>query len=235
MATSVTPFQDVHLDPSRADMTSSHVVLSHVTWATYQALLADMGDQRVARLTYDQGMLEITMPSSLHEIVNRLLERIVNVLTEELHMSVIALGSTTLERAALRRGVEPDSCFYIAQAAQVDPTTPTIGQDVPLDLVIEVDITSFSTHRIEVYKALQVAEVWRYTRQAIEILHLQQGTYVSCTHSPTFPMLSSTMLWHWVEQGRLATDYNTVNRIVRAWIRTWQDEQPSAHLPAEAP
>src|SRR6202795_2274332 len=104
MAATLTPLQDFSIDTSLADMTSHHVVLSHVTWSTYQALLADMGDQRAARLTYDQGTLEITMPSPLHEIVNRLLERIVNVLTEELHMSVIALGSTTVERATMRRG-----------------------------------------------------------------------------------------------------------------------------------
>jgi Uma2 family endonuclease len=210
------------------------VVLHAVSWDTYQALLADMGEQRASRLTYDQGTLEIIMPSKLHEIVNRLLERIVNVLTEELNLSVIALGSTTVERVELQRGVEPDSSFYITKAAQVDPAAPTVSIDLPLDLVIEVDITSSSSHRLAVYQALQIVEVWRYTSQTIHILHLQHGTYVPCTRSPTFPMLSTTLLWDLVEQGRLSQDYNTVNRAVRACVRAWQQQATYPADPQES-
>lgn len=60
------------------------VVLHNVSWQTYQALLADMGEHRATRLAYDRGILEIKMPSKLHELINRLLERIITTLTEEL-------------------------------------------------------------------------------------------------------------------------------------------------------
>ncbi len=60
------------------------VVLHDVTWPTYQALLADMGAHRSARLAYDRGTLEIKLPSKLHELINRLLERMITALTEEL-------------------------------------------------------------------------------------------------------------------------------------------------------
>lgn len=39
------------------------VILHNVSWQTYQALLADMGEHRAARLAYNRGILEIKMPS----------------------------------------------------------------------------------------------------------------------------------------------------------------------------
>jgi Uma2 family endonuclease len=217
-----TPRADLQSEDVWRGRVTQHIVLPNVTWSTYQALLADLGDQRSVRLTYHQGTLEITMPSPLHEMINRLLERIVNVLTEELGMSVMALGSMTVDREDLRQGVEPDSCFYIQRATQINPSDPHFPSTLPLDLVIEVDITSSSSRRLEVYQRLQVAEVWRYTKQTLQIFHLQDGEYVASEYSRTFPMLSASVVWQFVDQGRLSNDYNTVNRAVRGWIRAWQ-------------
>ncbi len=65
--------------------TTQRVVLNHVSWQTYQALLTDLGNQRSTRLAYDRSVLEITMPSDLHEFIKHLLERIITALTEELN------------------------------------------------------------------------------------------------------------------------------------------------------
>jgi Uma2 family endonuclease len=97
------------------------VVLQPVSWQTYQALLADLGEHRSARLAYDRGTLEIKMPSKLHELINRLLERIIITLTEEYGMTVLSFGSTTFDSEAIAQGVEPDSCFYIQNAERVNP------------------------------------------------------------------------------------------------------------------
>jgi Uma2 family endonuclease len=103
-----------HLPPDdRGILQFPFVVLHNVTWLTYQSLLADMGEHRSARLAYDRGTLEIKMPSKLHELINRLLERIITTLTEELGMNVLSLGSTTFDFEDVEQGVEPDSCFYI--------------------------------------------------------------------------------------------------------------------------
>jgi Uma2 family endonuclease len=223
MATAL-PLDDLHMEGFFPGNVTQQIVLQPVTWRTYQALLADMGEHRAARLTYDQGVLTIKMPSKLHEVINRLLERIVNVVTEELGMSVLAFGSTTLDREDLLRGVEPDSCFYVQKAPTIDPTDPHLPGSVPLDLVIEVDITSSSNVRLDVYKRLHVGEIWRYTRQGMQILQFQDGEYVPCDASPTFPMLSVQVLQQFVEQGRVSRDFNSVNRAVRAWIQTWRHQ-----------
>jgi Uma2 family endonuclease len=130
------------------------IALHHVTWQTYQALLADMGEHRSARLAYDRGTLEIKMPSKLHELINRLLERIITALTEELEMSVLSLGSTTFASEASEQGVEPDSCFYIQNADRVNPEDNAPPPDCPPDLVVEVDITSSSRSRLNIYRKM---------------------------------------------------------------------------------
>jgi Uma2 family endonuclease len=77
---------------------TQHIVLEGVTWATYQALLKDLGDQRSTKLAYDQGVLEIIMPSDLHEFISRFLEAMIRTLTDELGLKIRGYGSTTLDR-----------------------------------------------------------------------------------------------------------------------------------------
>ncbi len=103
--------------PNQQD--TQRVVLHNISWQTYQAMLTDMGDHRAARLAYDHGTLEIIMPSDLHEFIKHLLERIVVALTEELNLKVRGVGSVTLDREDLEKGVEPDSGFYIQNASQI--------------------------------------------------------------------------------------------------------------------
>ncbi len=87
----------ITLSPSLRQQTQ-HIVLEGATWTTYQALLKDLGNHRASRLAYDQGVLEIIMPSDLHEFINRILEAIVRALTEELNLRLRGYGSTILER-----------------------------------------------------------------------------------------------------------------------------------------
>lgn len=96
---------------------TQRVTLQNVSWQTYQALLADAGNHRSSRLAYDRGVLEITMPSDLHEFIKHLLERFIIALTEELNLKVRGVGSVTLDREDLAQAVEPDAGFYIQNAS----------------------------------------------------------------------------------------------------------------------
>jgi Uma2 family endonuclease len=195
------------------------VVLHNVTWQTYQALLSDMGAHRSARLAYNRGTLEIKMPSKLHELINRLLERIITTLTEELGMSVLSLGSTTFDSEAVEQGVEPDSCFYIQNAGRVNPEDKAPPQDCPPDLVVEVDITSSSRSRLNIYKTMNVPEIWRYSSQGLEILQFHEGEYVECEYSATFTLLSAEILKDFLERGRQSKNHNSLINELRIWLR----------------
>ena len=214
---------DLQVDDLQGKVTQ-RVVLENISWQTYQAMLTDMGDHRASRLTYDQGTLEIKMPSKLHEIINRLLELIITALVEELGLSIKGYGSTTLDRKDLQKGVEPDSCFYIQNAGRLHGLDPELPEDLPPDLAVEVDITSSSTRRMGIYKRLGVPEVWRYSKQEITISRLENEEYVKCEFSPTFRMISAEILAEFL-QHRQTTDDIEVIRFVRAWIREWHKRE----------
>lgn len=223
MVATPAPIDDLQVDNLQGKVTQK-VVLENVSWQTYQALLADLGDHRASRLTYDEGTLEIKMPSKLHEIINRLLELIITALVEELGLSIKGYGSTTLDREDLQKGVEPDSCFFIQNADRLQGLDPELPEDLPPDLAVEVDITSSSTRRMGIYQQLQVPEVWRYTKQGITISRWSDGGYVECEFSPTFPMISAAILAEFLQQRQTTDDIGVV-RYVRAWIREWQQHE----------
>jgi hypothetical protein len=50
------------------------VVFKNSTWQGYQQLLEVFGDRRAARITFDRGALEITMPLEEHGFSGRLIE-----------------------------------------------------------------------------------------------------------------------------------------------------------------
>ncbi len=197
---------------------TQRIVLEGITWETYQTLLKEMGDHRASLLAYDQGILEITMPSDLHELINRLLEAMVRALTEELNMKIKGYGSTTLNREDLRRGVEPDSCFYIQNVDRILGRKLNIKTDPPPDLAIEVDITSSSQRRFGIYLQLKVPEVWRYTEErGIVIYQLQANEYIEREFSPTFPMVSGAKIMQFLRLTETEDD-NGVIRALRRWI-----------------
>ena len=94
------------------DVCESRVVLSNISWETYERLLTDLEDCSAPRLSFDRGGLEIESLSFKHKLFNGAANLIVNVLAEELDKNWRGLGSTTYRREDFERGFEPDSCFY---------------------------------------------------------------------------------------------------------------------------
>ncbi|MFE4107356.1 Uma2 family endonuclease [Almyronema epifaneia] len=195
------------------------ITLSPISWQTYQAMLADMGDHRSTRTAYNQGTLTLKMPSKLHEIINRLLARIVKTLTEELDLEVVDVGSMTLVRPDLEKGAEPDTGFYLQNASRLEGLDPEIPEHLPPDLVIEVDITNPSTQRLEIYQALGVPEVWQYTKlRGLVIYQLRSPAYFEAEVSGVFPQVTAAQLNLFLEQ-RQSQGENQVIRAVRSWIQ----------------
>lgn len=199
---------------------SQRVVLPNISWETFEAMLTEMGDNRVTRVAYDQGMLEIMTPLMPHEHNKRLIEKLIDTLAEELGLNIKSIGSTTCKRKNMQRGVEPDSGFYIKnEPAMRSKQSLDLTIDPPPDLVIEVDYTSSSVDRLPIYKALGITEVWRYDEPTMLIYQLQGGNYIPCNDSPTFLNLPLT-----TEIPRfLAASLNVgeigMIRKFRAWIR----------------
>lgn len=203
------------------------VTLHGVSWQTYTRLLAELGDHRASRFAYDQGVLEITMPSDRHETHKKLLERMIETLTEELELPAKSFGSTTLNREDLERGAEPDSCYYIQHVSQIEGRQVDLTTDPPPDLILEVDISSPSSRRIDIYKQLGVPELWRYTGGTLQMNRLEDGDYVPCDPSPTFPIVTTVVINQFLQQAETQDD-TTFIRTWRRWIRQQSGAKPSA-------
>ena len=148
----------------------NRVLLTGVTWLTYEALLAD-AQSSSTRFTYDRGLLEIVSPSREHEHVKRLLGRMIDAATEELDIPISSGGSTTLKLDLKQRGVEPDECYYVANEPQMrghENYDPAV--DPPPDLVIEVDISRNSLDKFAIYADFDVPEIWTYEDDVVRVL-----------------------------------------------------------------
>ncbi len=140
--------------------------------------MQERSESRVPRFAYDRGVLEIMSPSPKHVRANRRMAQLVLAVCEVWELDAEDFGSTTYKREDVERGFEPDSCFYIENEPLVrDKDRLDLDVDPPPDLVIEIDVTSFSMNKLPLYASIDVPEVWRYEDAEIEILLLDGGSY----------------------------------------------------------
>ncbi|MFM2379281.1 MAG: hypothetical protein RLZZ143_1859 [Cyanobacteriota bacterium] len=129
--------------------------LSGISWETYETLLEELNNRRL-RLTYNRGILEIMAPSPEHELSKEVLGRFVETIAEELAVQIYPLGSTTFKRPEIS-GAEPDKCFYIYNIDAVcGKKRLDLNEDPAPDLALEIDVTSSSQNRLQVYADLGV-------------------------------------------------------------------------------
>jgi Uma2 family endonuclease len=188
------------------------IVLHDISWETYERLLDDRIDSSGPRGTYDRGELEILGPSSEHEIVNRTLALLVELVAAELAIEVINVGSMTFKRQDLQQGFEPDSSFYIQNEERVrDRTQIDLIVDPPPDLVVEIEITRSAIAKLPLYAAIGVPEIWRWDGERVTILRLAGSEYDEAPASTALPSLTSEVL------NRFMAESRTLRRTV--WIR----------------
>jgi Uma2 family endonuclease len=168
----------------------SRVVLHGVTWELYEKLLELLDEQHVY-LTYDGGELELMSPQPKHEHYKWTISRWIVVMAIELSLNVRPGGSITFRRKDLKKGLEPDDCFWIANEPAIrDKSYVDLETDPPPDLALEIDITSSSVNRQAIYAALGIRELWRYNGKELRAFQLQpDGTYVQHDKSLSFPFL----------------------------------------------
>ncbi|MEH2071076.1 MAG: Uma2 family endonuclease [Nostoc sp.] len=192
--------------------------LSGISWQTYENLLTELSANRRLRLTYNRGTLEIMVPSPEHERYKRIVGRFVETLAEELDVRIDCLGSTTFKRPELS-GAEPDECFYIENInVIIGKKRIDLAQDPPPDLVIEIDITSSSQNRFQVYADMGVPEIWRYDGKDFSINVLQNQKYISVEQSLAFPNLPLIEISNFLEQVG-EKDYLELVKEFRQWVK----------------
>ncbi|MBE9155253.1 Uma2 family endonuclease [Nodosilinea sp. LEGE 06152] len=137
-------------------------VLSRVSWAQYEALLADLGEGSAYRVHFLDGVLEILAPSRNYESGKTRIGDLLLLYFLETETEYFPMGSTTLKKPDRQAGGEPDESYCIGT-----------DKDFP-DLAIEVIVTSGSINRLELYRRLGVREVWFWQKNRLFLYHQRE-------------------------------------------------------------
>ncbi|MBD2538462.1 Uma2 family endonuclease [Coleofasciculus sp. FACHB-SPT36] len=194
-------------------------LLPNISWETLEALLIETGEDRGWRFAYDGSTLELMTPLFEHENPKIQFDRLIFALAEELQIEIKSAGSTTLKRKIANRGIEPDNCYYIQNEPAVRGKQKLdLETDLPPDLAIEIDITSSSVNKFEIYSALGVTELWRYNGRDLKFYQLTEGKYIECEYSIAFPIVSVTEISNFIEQSKTMGEIALLKSF-RAWVR----------------
>lgn len=212
--------ESVLTEPKAQIMIEEHIVLSGVSWNVYEQLMKDHEDRSAPRFIYDQGDLEIYMPSQKHEKKAEFLGDIVKVITEEKEVESLSIRSTTFKKSDVEKGVEPDGCFYLQSYDKVFGMNKIDLEKYPPDLVIEVDIFSPSINRFPIYAVFKVPEIWRYQKDEVKIYLFDGKKYFEADESLALPKVTGEVLTNWLAESE------TMKR--SAWlknVRKWVNQE----------
>jgi len=155
------------------------------TWQDYCSLRDSRGDRATPRIKYSEGEILLMSPLPKHGREAHLLARVIEVLLECQNRNYEAFTPITIDLPE-QGGIEPDYCFYL------DNWQAVVGQEridwrnsPPPDLVIEVDVTSYTA--VEDYLPYKVPEVWLYRDTGLQIYNLERDGYQPQDLSRYFP------------------------------------------------
>lgn len=195
------------------------MVLEDVDWNMYNRLLLAFAERPRVRLTYDRGRLEIMAPLLAHDDDSDFVGDMVKILAEEFGLPLKRGGSVTIRRRQIERGIEPDRCFWIANAERMAGVRKLdLRRHPPPDLAIEIDVTHSSMDRIDIYAKLGVPELWRLDGNALIFYVLDDaGTYQASPQSKTFPTIAPGDLLPFIKEARETGDEIPLMKRFRKW------------------
>jgi Uma2 family endonuclease len=202
----------------------TRVVIAGVTWEFYDRFSRAVREGDNCRVAFDGKDIEMMTLGPLHERYKTRLDTFIAIVADELTIEHQPQGSTTWKRKKVKRGVEPDSCFYfkpekLHACAAAEAKGSNKVKDYPNpDLAIEVDLSPSKIDRPGIYAALQISELWRLHDKVVSIEHLFPGAYVAAERSQFLPVRPEDVT-SWVF-GEYARDPITWKQRMREWVRT---------------
>lgn len=205
------------LEPPPKLVGEKRLTFRDLDWHAFKQIQSLLGERTRARFTYDNGVLEITMPLEGHERSARLIERFILILVVEMGMKMKTMGSTRLDREDLLKSAEPDNGYYIQNYVLVADREVNLNVDPAPDLIVEVDITHTDINKNTLYARMGVPEFWRFNGRAWRILELVDGVYEERDRSPTFGIVEKTDLYQFLEAAFI--DEVAAEIEFRQWVR----------------
>jgi Uma2 family endonuclease len=173
------------ISPEEIQLPAGSVIRMPATWQEYQQLCDRRGDGSIPRLKYRNGEVVLMSPLPVHGRDANLIADIVKALLDNDDREYDAFTPVTMTLPE-QSGIEPDYCFYIDNWQAVSGKKRIDWQqDPPPDLVIEVDVTSYSD--VEDYLPYRIPEIWLFKQQKLVIYQLQRDNYRQQESSRYFP------------------------------------------------
>ena len=151
------------------------VVMYGVSWEAFESILAIRGEHQ-PRVTYLKGTLELMSPSRDHELMKKRFAAVIEAYLSHLRVTYEGLGAWLLKNAPEQAGLEPDECYILHDVSKPKP-----------DLALEVVWTSGGIDKLEIYRRLDVGEVWFWIAGKVSIHVLTDAGYELRATSPTLP------------------------------------------------
>jgi Uma2 family endonuclease len=173
------------ISPDRIELPPGGVVRLPCSWTEYQTLATQRGDRSIPRIKYRNGEVLLMVPLPEQGKSADVSASVVRTLLDHQRQPYDAFTPITMTLPE-SGGIEPDYCFYITHWKQVQGMRRIDWQSSPPpDLVIEVDVTSYSA--IADYLPYRVPEVWMLKEDALTIYQLVDGSYQAASESLYFP------------------------------------------------
>jgi Uma2 family endonuclease len=155
------------------------------SWEDFCQLRDSRGDGSIPRLKYRHGEILLMSPLPRHGREASIIADIIKVLLDSQDRSYESFTPITMELPKIS-GIEPDYCFYIDNwQAVVGKDRIDWQVDPPPDLVIEIDVTSY-TSELD-FLPYAVPEVWLFKNYLLTIYQLVDGKHTTRDSSRYFP------------------------------------------------
>lgn len=197
--------EKIHLPPGA-------VVRLPGNWQDYQQLCHLLGDRSIPRIKYRTE--EILLMAPLHEHSRNVgtIADIAKILLDYSEQDYEAFAPITIELLQ-QSGTIPDYCFYIDNcAAIVGKDRINWGIDPSPDLVIEVDVTSYTD--VNDYLPYGIPEVWLLQKNTCVIYNLAGASYCIQTNSKYFPNINvSDIIEECLEKARQSNTSTAIRQL----------------------
>lgn len=176
------------VSPEKIQLPPGAVLRMPATWPDYQSLSQQRGDGSIPRIKYRAGEILLMSPLAKHGRDAHLIANVITTLLDHTGREYDAFTPVIMELPE-ESGIEPDYCFYIDNWEAVSGKERiNWSVDSPPDLVLEIDVTSYSD--VNDYLPYQVPEVWLLRKNQLAIYQLQGTEYLLQTQSRYFPEIN---------------------------------------------
>jgi Uma2 family endonuclease len=180
------------------------IVLDWVSWEYYEQTLREFAEGHLW-VTYDEGRLELMKPSNQHKYVTKCMSRLIELFDNVVGTRLHGMGQLTCCRRHLRKGIDPDECYYLGQFPRpyddANEAVEELEHPRP-DLVFETCVSLSAVDRLSVLADLGVPEVWVYgADERLTWCALTGGEYQPVGRSAAVPELEHDVFVRFLKES----------------------------------